>query len=119
MECPTCQSQKICKNGHHRGKQRYKCSTCGRQFLESYSLNGYNERIKQSCLKMYVNGSGFRAIERVMDVHHTTVINWVKKLGRSLPDAPGAEEIPEIAQVDELQTFVGKKKQDLVVDSSK
>ena len=119
MECPTCQYQKICKNGYHRRKQRYKCSACGRQFLESYSDKGYDNRIKERCLKMYVNGLGFRAIERVMNVHHTTVINWVKQVARPLPDAPTAEEIPEIAQLDELQTFVGKKKQDLVVDSGK
>ena len=59
---------------------------------------------------MYVNGSGFRAIERVKKVHHTTVINWVKKLGNTLPNAPEYDEIPEITQIDELETFVGKKK---------
>lgn len=107
MECPTCQSQTICKNGYHRGKQRYKCSTCGRQFVESYSPKGYSESIQELCLKMYLNDSGFRAIERVIGVHHTTVINWVKKVAEGLPDAPYIEEIPEIAQVDELQTFVG------------
>ena len=68
---------------------------------------------------MYVNGLGFRAIERVTGVNHNTVINWVRQAANSLPDAPTISEIPEIAQVDELQTFVGKKKQDLVVDSRK
>ena len=42
---------------------------------------------------MYVNGLGFRAIERLNKVHHTTVITWVKKLGESLPDAPENNEI--------------------------
>jgi transposase-like protein len=32
-------------------------------------------------LKMYVNGIGFRGIERVTGVHHTTVINWVRQVG--------------------------------------
>jgi len=45
----------------------------------------------------------------VKKVHHTTVINWVKKLGNSLPNAPDYDEIPEITQIDELETFVGKK----------
>lgn len=30
---------------------------------------------------------GFRGIERVKGVHHTTIIYWVKKLGEKLPDA--------------------------------
>ncbi len=29
------------------------------------------EEFKRECLEMYVNGSGFRAIERVKKVHHT------------------------------------------------
>jgi hypothetical protein len=28
------------------------------------------------------------------------------------------DEIPKITQIDELETFIGKKKQDLVVDGS-
>ena len=69
---------------------------------------------------MYVNGSGFRAIERVKKVqtladsltlrYHTTVINWVKEAGNILPEQPETEEIPEVTQIDELETFVGSKK---------
>jgi hypothetical protein len=59
---------------------------------------------------MYVNGMGFRAIERVKGVHHTTLIHWVKQLGKQLPDAPQENEIPEVAELDELETFVGDKK---------
>ena len=45
---------------------------------------------------MYVNGMGLRAIERVKGVHHTTVINWVKQLGKLLPDVYDPEVIPEV-----------------------
>ena len=59
---------------------------------------------------MYVNGMGFRGIERVKGVHHTTVINWVKQAGALLPDAYAPETTPEIGELDELETFVGSKK---------
>lgn len=59
---------------------------------------------------MYVNGMGFRAIERVKGVHHTTVITWVKQVGELLPDAYEPERIPQVGELDELQTFVGSKK---------
>ena len=36
---------------------------------------------------MYVNGIGFRAIERLTGVNHNTVINWVKEVALKLPDA--------------------------------
>jgi hypothetical protein len=58
---------------------------------------------------MYVNGNGFRAIERQTGVNHNTVIQWVKQAADSLPDVPQNLEIPEVTQVDELETFVGKK----------
>jgi len=53
---------------------------------------------------------GFRAIERVKGVHHTTIIYWVKQLGSRLPDTPAQSEIPEVTELDELQTFCGSKK---------
>jgi transposase-like protein len=48
---------------------------------------------------MYVNGQGFRAIERITGVNHNTVINWVKQVGFSLHDAPDYEEIYELVRV--------------------
>ena len=77
---------------------------------ESYAQKGYTEDIKSECLEMYVNGSGFRAIERVKKVHHTTVINWVKQVASTLPDTPYRSEIPEVTEIDELETFIGSKK---------
>ncbi|AUB35445.1 Transposase, IS1 family [Nostoc flagelliforme CCNUN1] len=59
---------------------------------------------------MYLNGMGFRAIERIKRVHHTTIITWVKQLGQNLADAPPIDEIPEVGELDELETFVGSKK---------
>ncbi len=111
MQCPECKSTHIQKNGNRRGKQNHICVDCGRQFLEHYTpRQGYSDEVKRECLKMYVNGSGFRAIERVKGVHHTTVISWVKQVGCLLPDADAPEVIPEVGELDELETFVGSKK---------
>jgi transposase-like protein len=59
---------------------------------------------------MYINGMGFRAIERIKGVHHTSIINWVKQVGQLLPDAYEPDTIPLVREVDELKTFVGQKK---------
>ncbi|OWY65729.1 TetR family transcriptional regulator [cyanobacterium TDX16] len=32
MKCPHCQSERLSKNGHRHGKQRYLCKDCGKQF---------------------------------------------------------------------------------------
>lgn len=62
---------------------------------------------------MYLNGMGFRAIARVTEIDHTTIINWVAEAGELLSDDPQEDEIPEITEIDELQTFVGDKKNKL------
>lgn len=88
MQCPRCGSTHIRKNGSKQGKQNNICVDCRRQFIDVYdSPRTYSDEFKQECLKMYVNGMGFRAIERVKRVHHTTIISWVKQSGEHLEDA--------------------------------
>ena len=110
MECPECKSEHINKNGFRRGKQNHICVDCGRQFVAKPQINrGYSDELRRSCLKMYLNGMGFRGIERVTGIHHTTVINWVKLVSEIIPEAYEAEEIPQVGELDELQTFVVSK----------
>jgi len=66
MQCPECNSTHINKNGHKKGKQNYICVPCKRQFIDDYKpQKGYPKEVRRECLKMYVNGLAFRAIERV------------------------------------------------------
>lgn len=93
------------------GKQNHICVDCARQFVEApQTQRGYSDEVRELCLKMSVNGTGFRAIERITGVHHTTVIHWLKQVGELLPDAYEPEEIPQVGELDELQTVVGSKK---------
>jgi AcrR family transcriptional regulator len=78
MVCPACQSDRVAKNGHHQGKQRYICKACGRQFLDRYTPRGYPPETKQKCLELHQQGVSFREIERQTGVSHNTAINWVK-----------------------------------------
>ena len=73
-------------------------------------MRGYSNEVQENCLKMYLNGLGFRAIERVTGVNHNTVIRWLKKSAVVLPDAPKVEEIPEITEIDELRSLRRSKK---------
>ena len=56
---------------------------------------------------------GLRGIERVIGIHHTTIIHWIRKAGCQIPDVRQFEEIPEIIDFDELKTFIGKKRNKL------
>ena len=94
-----------------RGKQNHICVDCLRQFVIRNKMpRGYSDAFKQDCLKLYVNGIGLRGIERVKGVHHTTVITWIKQVGGLLPDAYAPDTLPEVGELDELETFVHSKK---------
>ena len=109
MQCPECGSQHIRKNGHRGDKQNYICVNCHRQFIDHYDIDGYSDDVKRLCVRMYVNGMGFRGISRVTGIAHTSLITWVKQVGAYLPDAYDPETIPQVGELDELETFVGRK----------
>lgn len=109
MKCPDCSGTHIRKNGHRQQKQNYICVSCGRQFLEEYGHRGYSDEVKRLCLKMYVNGMGIRGISRVTSIAHTTILNWIKQSGSRLPDSYDPDDIPQVGELDELETFVGNK----------
>ncbi len=76
--------------------------------VEFYSEIGSGKEVKENCLNMYVNGNGFRAIERITKVNHNTVIRWVKETGKKLLNYKNDYLIPLVGQIDELQTFIGR-----------
>jgi insertion element IS1 protein InsB len=102
MICPECQFSNLKKNAHKRGKQNYLCKNCRRPFIDSYFLLCYPDYVKKYCLHLYLEGNGFRRIERLTGVSHNTVINCVYFAGLSLSQQPDYDEIPSVAQIDEL-----------------
>ena len=113
MECPDCHGTHIRKNGHRQQKQNYICVSCKRQFLTQYEPRGYSEDVKRLCLKMYLNGMGVRGISRVTEISHVTILNWIEQSGKRLPDSYDPKYLPHVGELDELETFVGKKQQKL------
>ena len=61
-------------------KQRYICNTCKYQFT-SFSLEkrGYSQSIKDQAIQMSIEGMRLRAIGRILHIHNTTVLKWIKQ----------------------------------------
>ena len=51
---------------------------------------------------------------RVTEIHHTTVMHWIREAGHQLRDAPESEEIPEVTELDELLSLCGEQAQQAV-----
>ncbi|MEP0892523.1 IS1-like element transposase [Leptolyngbya sp. FACHB-16] len=127
--CPTCGNSYVVKHGQSAaGKQRYKCHhpNCSRStFIRHYFYRGYWGEVKQQIVDMAINGSGIRDTAKVLGVSPTTVIEELKKfLQRVLVNEAVLERLAqpenlevvvqqvEEAEMDEMWSFVGNKKQE-------
>ena len=100
------------KNGSSlHGRQRWLCQDCRRTFGER-DQRRHPETTKQQALKLYLEGVGFRGIERLLGVSHVAVMHWVKAQAQALAPAvqPVRAAAVEWVECDELCTFIGKKK---------
>jgi len=111
MQCPTCQSTiKQGKAGFNpSGSQRYRCSVCHRVYTPTPTLKGYPAETRMLAIRMHLEGNSKRAIGRILKVNHQSVVNWVMDYISKLPAAEMPEK-PEIAELDELYTYVKQKK---------
>lgn len=115
QQCPHCQStERQVKSGHNRtGSQRLQCQSCRRQYTPEPNPLGYDEKTRETALKLYLEGNGFRRIGRLLSVNQQSVANWVNSAHAQLKARPASASEPEAAgtlEMDELFTFVGTKK---------
>lgn len=110
--CPKCQStNKQRKIGRtEAGSQRYQCGECGRRYSPEPKQHGYDEKLREQAVQLYVDGMNFRGIARHLGVSHQSVINWVNAHSARLPSEPPHPTEVGIIELDEVFTFVGKKK---------
>ena len=69
-------------------------------------------------MRLYLEGTNFRRIGRVLAVNHQSVVNWVNSYHAALPAAEQSVAKPETLEMDELFTFVGSKKRKLTSSPS-
>jgi transposase-like protein len=71
--------------------------------------NGYTSDVRRKDIKLYLKGNRFRGVDRLLKVNHHSVANWVKEYAEQLPKAKVPQN-PKVAELDELFTFIGRKK---------
>lgn len=108
--CPKCSSTECVKHGFMKGSQRYWCKNCGYRYTVAKLGKSLEKSYVVRSLQLYLEGMGFRAIERVMGISHVTVINWVKKYGKDLCFIRKEDGRSREIEVDELHSYVGDKK---------
>lgn len=110
ITCPVCSSLNIKKNGiSKQRKQRYRCRSCGRQFILKYTYRAYLKYIRELIVPMCLNGSGIRDISRVLQVSATTVMKLIRHQAETLSVAQMPTHVADV-ELDEIWSYVEKKK---------
>lgn len=111
ITCPHCQSsEKQVKSGKTKaGSQRYKCQFCRRLYTPQPKLQGYPAEVRHQAVQLYLDGMNLRRIGRHLGLDHKTVSLWLKAHAAQLQAASVPEDVNN-AELDELFTFVEKKK---------
>jgi len=69
MHCPNCQGTQIIKNGTiHNGKPKWKCKTCGHQFVANPTQHRISDESKQVIDKLLLERISLAGIVRVTGV---------------------------------------------------
>src|SRR5215212_3293952 len=110
--CPLCQqNQYVIKSGRNRnGTQRYRCQQCQGYFTPDAKPLGYELELRRRAVQLYLEGTSFRAIGRLLGVHNQSVINWVNRQEQSLPPQVSDNSPTDYIEVDELFSYVQAKK---------
>lgn len=112
MHCRGCGSESNYKNGVIRGKQRYKCKSCGRNFLEKDGRTKDSTVAKRALAVVLYTLSkatyNFLA-KKIFNCSPTTIMNWIKSASAEVKMPDITDDIKEI-EFDEMWHFIGSKK---------
>jgi transposase-like protein len=110
--CPACQQNHyVIKSGYNRTRtQRYRCQHCQRYFTPEPKPIGYDAETRRRAIQLYLEGTSYRAVGRLLGVHNQSVINWVEAEQDCLPQQVSDQSPTDYIEVDELFSFVESKK---------
>ena len=114
MNCPRCFSINYHKSGLIQGRQRYKCKDCI-YYTVLQKSDVKSAATRRLAFQMYLEGLGFRAIGRILKISYGTVYQWIKKWGCNF-ELPKRNEVIEVVGLDEMHTYVGRKKLPMDMD---
>jgi transposase-like protein len=109
MDCPKCKQRENCKAGFAKGRQRYKCKSCGYYYTVVKKSDVKPEEVRRMALELYLEGVGFRGIGRLLRISFGTVYQWIRKWGGQV-DLPVRNGSISIVELDELHSYVMQKK---------
>jgi len=105
-ECRYCNENCI-KYGWFKGNQRYRCGTCNRTFMNSYTYNACKQTTDRWITNLVKEGSGIRSIARLLEISSATVLKRILSIAKSIQKP--AMALGKMYEVDEIRAFYKSK----------
>lgn len=112
--CKSCASKERVKNGKVRGKQRWKCLTCGYNYTEGDRRKEWRTEkhpfLPTFSILLVGLGLSFRLTAKILGLSHVSVQRWFDSFTNHLEiKVPKAEEV-QVIELDEMWHFIQKKR---------
>lgn len=109
--CKHCDRKEVVKNGVVRNQQRYKCKSCGLNFVEGDKRIKADTAVKRAfAVILYSLGkSSYGFIAKLFGVTPPAVQKWLKREAALLGEPEISATIKEM-EFDEMWHFIGSKK---------
>ena len=104
--CKYCNENCI-KHGRFSGKQRYRCCSCKRTFIKSYTSNACKHNTNTWIRNLVKEGSGIRSISRLLKISVTTVLKRILSIAKNIRKP--LLVLGKMYEVDEMRTFYKSK----------
>src|SRR5450631_2145308 len=82
-ECRYCNETCI-KHGWFSGKQRYRCCSCKKTFIKSYTYKACKHSTSKWIKNLVKEGSGIRSIARLLKISVTTVLKRILRIAKDI-----------------------------------
>jgi transposase-like protein/IS1 family transposase len=115
VTCHNCRTE-CRKFGKRQNRQRYQCQQCRKVFTDARdnTLDGMYLPVEKAelVLKLLLEGNSVSTVERITEVHHTTILKLLvlagEKCERIMAEKIRNVEVRDV-ECDELWAFIGKK----------
>jgi len=111
VPCKNCHQQNTVKNGFVRHKQRYKCHSCGYNFVLGDERHKQETEIKKalSIILYSLGKASFGFLGKLFGVSRTTPYYWIRQAAATIDEPAIGHDIHAI-DFDEMWHFIQSKK---------
>ena len=107
LRCKRCGSEEQIKNGFMRGKQRYRCRACGRNFTDT-PPRGMPLALKVTAVLLYVSGLSMNRTAKLLGVSTPSVMTWIERFAKDHARKPVPEGRALVIELDEMRHYLKK-----------